>query len=106
MTAMTAMTASQQFAVTSTRNAAEQQPFLKRRAAVCLPPAPTCALTPKRAPPLKMAGASSLQDDILALVKKHSDTCLPEDLLARVSEDARLLAAKMKIRCVWGEWDE
>ncbi|CAM9472741.1 unnamed protein product, partial [Ectocarpus sp. 13 AM-2016] len=50
-----------------------------------------------------MAGASSLQDDILALVKKHSDTCLPEDLLARVSEDARLLAAKMKIRSLHEE---
>lgn len=46
-----------------------------------------------------MAGALSLQEDILALVKKHSDTCLPEDLLARLAEDARLLACGEQIRC-------
>ncbi len=45
-----------------------------------------------------MAGARSLQDDILALVKKHSDSCLPEDLLFRLAEEARLMGAKQRIR--------
>ncbi|CAM9405115.1 unnamed protein product, partial [Scytosiphon promiscuus] len=48
--------------------------------------------------PSKMAGATSLQDDILALVKKHSETCLPQDLLSRLSEESRLLAAREEIR--------
>lgn len=45
-----------------------------------------------------MAAALSLQEDILALVKKHGDTCLPEDLLARLAEEARLLAVREQIR--------
>lgn len=45
-----------------------------------------------------MAGALSLQEDIIALVEKHSDTCLPEYLLRRLAEEARLLAAREEIR--------
>lgn len=48
--------------------------------------------------PCSMAAALSLQEDILALVKKHGDTCLPEDLLARLAEEARLLAVREQIR--------
>lgn len=47
---------------------------------------------------VKMAGARSLQEDILALVRKHSDNCLPEDLLSRLAEEARLMGVKEKIR--------
>ena len=54
----------------------------------------------KLEPPCSMAAALSLKEDILALVKKHRDTCLPEDLLARVAEEARLLAVREQIRYV------
>lgn len=52
--------------------------------------------TSQQAP--SMAGALSLQEDIIALVEKHSDTCLPEYLLRRLAEEARLLAAREEIR--------
>lgn len=47
---------------------------------------------------LSMAGATSLVDDIEALVEKHSNVALPVDLLSRVAEEARLMAVREKIR--------
>lgn len=57
-----------------------------------------------------MAGALSLRGDILALVDKNRDAALPEDLLARLAEEARLMGIGEQIRCdssskrAWWRW--
>lgn len=45
-----------------------------------------------------MSGALSLKKDIEVLVDKYKDVALPEDLLSRLAEDARLMAVKENIR--------